>query len=305
MSSTFSFKLSFYARDFVNQKSGLKFGDLAIATESVDDVVNSIWDTAKLKISREVIIEDETISWSTKEFPDKDEIDKFIAIQDTSSRKLLKPSSFTDKICRNLRDKDLNVLVHRYSSSIGSLKVWDRVKKTLIEPENRDRAGAHSTQALRELVDKLKKKHGYNLTAPDISWMAWANSIQSASPNLQEDLINELPPSHIIHLFRSVPVSEAAQLNNLQQHLRVASNVSDAYQEDLQNVRTWATECQQEINGAFAKFFRRLDGIENRAAYGSNLLQAMNSATLPSETTESRQFADLVSNQDDVDHCEF
>lgn len=171
----------------------------------MDYIINSIWDTAKLKISREVVIDNETISWSTKEIPDKDEIDKFIAIQDTSSRKLWKASSLNEKICRNFRDKDLNVLVHKYSSNIGSLKVWDRLKKALIEPESRDRAGAHSNQALRELVDKLKAKHRYKLTAPDISWMAWANSIQSAAPNLQEDLIKELPPSHIIRLFRSVP----------------------------------------------------------------------------------------------------
>lgn len=302
--STFSFKLTFYTRDFVNQKSGLKFADLTIATESVDDVVNSIWDTARLKISREIIVADETISWATKEFPDKDEIDKFIGIQDTSSRKLFKPSSLNDKICKNLRDKDLNVLVHKYSSSIGSLKIWEKVKKTLIDPESRDRAGAHSNQALRELVDKLKQKHGRSLAAPDISWMAWANSIQSAAPNLQEDLVSDLPPAHIIHLFRSVPVSEAAQLNNLQHHLQIASNVSDAYQEDLQNIRTWATECQQEINMAFSKFFRRLDGTQNRAVYGSNLLVAISTATRPVETPESHTFANLVSNQEDVDHNE-
>lgn len=80
-------------------------------------------------------------------------------------------------------------------------------------------------------------------------------------------LTNDLPPSHIIHLFRSVSVSEATQLNNLQHHLRVASNVSDAYKEDLENVRSWATECQQEIIDAFTKSFRRLDGIQNRAGF--------------------------------------
>lgn len=65
-----------------------------------------------------------------------------------------------------------------------------------------------------------------------------------------------------------------------------------------------ATECQEEVNGAFTKFFRRLDGIRNRTAYGSDLLEAMTSATAPVETGESHQFADLVTNEDDVDHAE-
>lgn len=61
--------------------------NLVIECESVDD-------TSKLKISCEVVIDNETIFWSRK-FPDKE-----IAIQDTSSTKLWKPSSLNEEICR-------------------------------------------------------------------------------------------------------------------------------------------------------------------------------------------------------------
>lgn len=78
----------------------------------------------------------------------------------------------------------------------------------ILQPVQRDRAGAHSTVVLVDLARSLKEKHGNYLVAHTSSWTMWANAIHSASTHRQAEMVDEMPPAHLTHLFRSIPTTD-------------------------------------------------------------------------------------------------
>lgn len=99
-------------------------------------------------------------------------------------------------------------MIHVYGRSISSEAVHQKVSANLLQSANRDRAGAHSTVSLMEFVRQLKEIHGSYLSANMSSWTMWANAIHAGPIHKQEAMMNDLPPSHLVHLFRSVPTAE-------------------------------------------------------------------------------------------------
>lgn len=71
----------------------------------------------------------------------------------------------------------------------------------LLQPEQRDRAKADNTQSLMALVEVLKQKYSSVFAANVSVWQMWANAIQSSPPHLQEEMTNNVPPAHLIHMF--------------------------------------------------------------------------------------------------------
>lgn len=53
----------------------------------------------------------------------------------------------------------------------------------------------------------------------------WANSIDAAPAHKQAAILNEMPPPHLVHLFRSVPFSEN-DIFRTQNGLLIAGNQS-------------------------------------------------------------------------------
>jgi hypothetical protein len=294
----------FFKRNFIGHLSGDRVDESIIEGDIVQEISDKIWDISEQYISKEVEINGEDIQWSINEHPARNEIDKFVLLQDKKMRRNYCPSKLTLEILRHFRDKEINVLIHTYSRSISAKGVWNKVKKNLIDPENRDRAGASNTQSLKQLADNLMEIHGHHLAGLEISWMIWANAIQSSSAHLQCDMTRELPPSHIIHLFRCVPTSEASRLSALQHGVTIAESVNQAYGNDIAAIRNFCNNLRKMVIDAFDDIDRRLEGMESRNNSNGNLLSAVGTASRPVESEFSVNIASMITDQEDVDHAD-
>lgn len=116
---------------------------------------------------------------------------------------------------------------------------WDGGRYVL-QPVDRDRTGAHSTATIMELTQKLKEIHGQHLSAIAYSLTMWANSIHAAPSHKQESMVNEMPPPHLIHLFRSIPLCETDNVKTLcEEFQKIKETMLRVF--DLYEVRLKAT----------------------------------------------------------------
>lgn len=115
----------------------------------------------------------------------------------------------------------------------------------ILLPADRDRAGAHSTVLLTELTQKLKETHGNHFSGYTSSWTMWANSIHAAPAQKQAAMLNELPPSHLVHLFHSVPFSDNEIMCSTQHGLQIAGNLNDLYSENVKILREEFTKLKE------------------------------------------------------------
>lgn len=56
-----------------------------------------------------------------------------------------------------------------------------KVQKALIEPLNRDLAGASSISEINVLIGQLKEIHRIDYQSSHINWIMWANRIQASA----------------------------------------------------------------------------------------------------------------------------
>lgn len=84
--------------------------------------------------------------------------------------------------------------------SIANLSLWKKVQKSLIEPINRERAGASTIAEMSGLVGRLKEIHRLNYQSNHINWVVRANRILASESHLREKLINSpQPPETFLH----------------------------------------------------------------------------------------------------------
>jgi hypothetical protein len=114
--------------------------------------------------------------------------------------------------------------------------------------------------------------------------------------------MRDLLPAHLIHLFRSVPSSEAARTVNLQHGLVVAQNVSNSNKHDIAIIRSTFNHLKNTILAEFEIFERRLVSIEERVNSSGSLLEAMDEAISPMESEFSGSLANNVTDMEDIDH---
>lgn len=302
MEAQFSIVGFFQQKEFVGQKSLNKEEAVVLTGESVSDILDAIWKTAVLIIKREVKVNGDDIEWSENSVPTKENIDNFVILQDRIARKAYLVDQITTVLLARLRNKHVNVMVHVYGRQICNKNIHGKFVAKLLQPEQRDRANADSTQSLMAMVDILKRTHAGVFTANVSIWQMWANSIQSAAPHLQEEMINRPPPPHLIHMFVRASTSESEIRECLQQGLLVADNLNDTYAGHLAQIREDFDKIRREVIGAFEFMDHRIKSFEDVVTSSTRLVSAMNTSATPKPNAVSMEVEQTITDIEDIDH---
>lgn len=297
----FCFTAHFQQKEFVGQKAINQENEEQISGDSCEEVLEGVWQKVKLMIKREILIDGDQITWAENESPQQDEMGKFVVFQDKVAKKTFLISQINSDALRKIRNKHVNVMVHIYGRSVSSKSVHQKVSASILQPADRDRAGANSTVSVIELVQQLKAVHGY-FSAHLSSWAMWANAIQAGPIHKRESLVNELPPPHLVHLFRTIPTSETEVMRSVQNGLQIANNLNDAYAENLSALRDEFRKIKESTIRSFEVFEVRLEAAEEMLRANNRIVSTIDSALEVEENAvsleEEQQISDLV----DYDH---
>lgn len=157
---------------------------------------------------REVIIKGDDIGWNENQVPTRDDFGNFIILQDGVAQKAYLVEQVNTTSLARLRNKQINVIIHVYGRQICNKSVHGKFTLKLLQPEQRDSAKANNTQSLMAMVERLKETHKGVFAANVSVWQMWANAIHSAVSHLQDEMIDNAPPPHLIHMFIRASTSE-------------------------------------------------------------------------------------------------
>lgn len=270
--------------------------------ESVSEILDAIWEKGMSLIKREVIVNGEEFQWCENVVPRRDEMGKFITFQDRVARKCYLIEHINSTLLSRLRNKHLNVMVHVYGRQLCNKSIHAQFTSKLLQPEQRDRANADNTQSLMAMVEVLKQKHGAIFAANVSVWQMWANSIQSAGPHLQDEMINNVPPAHLIHMFVRASTSKGEIRESIQRGLQVADNLNDTYSGHLTMLSEDFNKFRRDIICGLDFMDARLRSLEDVVSCSRRLVNAMNSAVTPQPSAVSMQEECQVTDLDDPDH---
>lgn len=294
----------FQQKEFVGQKAVNQEYQEEISGNTSQEFLENIWLKVNSIIKREIVVNDESISWAENEIPTQDEMAKFVVFQDKSAKKTYLVSQIDSDSLRKMRNKHVNVMVHIYGRSVSSKSVHQKVTNVLLQPADRDRAGAHSTVSLLDSVRQLKDIHGTYLSANTSSWTMWANAIHNGPIHKQESMMKDLPPSHLIHLFRSVPTAETEVMRSVQNGLQIAGNLNDLYAENLATLRDEFRKAKAIAMRAFDLFEVRLDAAQDMVRANNRIVSTLDSALHVEVNPVSLSEEQQVNENDmtDIDH---
>lgn len=190
----YSVELQVQTRDFKGQVSGITKCALIINCSSLDEFKHQLWVKIHDKLKREVVF-DETSSpqWHVNISPKEEDVDRFVLFYDCKSKRSVALSKINITTLNHWRGKDIWLYIHVYSMSVSNLTLFKKVQKVLIEPLNKDRAGASTISDMNILVGQLKEIHRFRYQSLHINWLMWANRIHASEPHLRERTINSKP----------------------------------------------------------------------------------------------------------------
>lgn len=292
---------TFFKRKFVGETSGAKFASEIIYGNSVDEILQGIWSIVKPVIKQEVTFEDDNglqvPCWANDE-PTLGDLGKFVYLQNHANRRRVNVDKVDSKLLISWRSKEIRVHVHVYSTAVSCKQLWELVDRQLIRFQNSDRAGAPNNQSLTALANQLRDIHGAHFSGHASSWKIWANYLHSVPAHERERRMNDLPPHSIIKFFRSVPISEAVQLESARSGLSVARTINEAISTDLSTL-------ESEVNELLTlgqRIKHRIQSLQTRCSTNSGIVTAMQDSIKPEEDEVSRSLAENVSDMNDVDH---
>ncbi|KAH9142002.1 hypothetical protein AeRB84_013883, partial [Aphanomyces euteiches] len=105
-----------------------------------------------------------------------------------------------------------------------------------ILPEARDRAGAAAESLQQDIVTQLKEQWSSHLSGYDSAWRMWAATILKRPRHMHPRLVQEQPPSGMLHYFRSVPNSAEHRCERLQRSLTLAREVVETSIRDFSTI---------------------------------------------------------------------
>lgn len=304
--------VDYYKRNFVGNRTGPQvLKNITIGGNSQIEMQEKLWDNAKPFIKREILVQTDgddqiTASWSDIESPTKEEIDKFLILQDQKSKRNLTPSCISIATLRAARNKKFSVLVHVFSKNVTSQAVWNNLKSNFLNRESGGKDGGYQDEAVKELAQLLQEKNVHRLTAPTfLPWKQFARYIMKQDISERDKLIQELPPTELMHLFRTIPTNEAIILDRTHHQIVVAKNVNESHNEDLakveeclKNVKATMTLLLQQV----AELELRVDAMKSVANGNDRLISAIDLSLQPVETEASLNYADSVTDTYDFDH---
>lgn len=302
----FACTLLVYKREFKGQTSGAYIARWELSANSREEFLAKVWNLASAYLHREIIFEpnadgDSSPKWHPKEKPTMEDFNNFALFQ--SGRRYYKVENIQDSkhnLLQNWRDKDISLYLHIYSLSVSNRAIWNTVKESLIEPNERDRSGAASTQAVLELTEELRKAHGGVLEAHGMAWTFWANAIQSA-PAYQRSSMMQYPPQSLAGLFTA---KEGTRMNAIRRELETANNVNDSYHEDIVALRKSFNVLRASVNTNLDVLDHRIQMLEIRERTSSNLINAMKTSVVVHEDEMGKDLRNQITDCIDLDHAE-
>lgn len=293
----FVFVAHYQQKEFVGQKAITQEVEEEVAGNTIAEVLDNIWFKAATFIKREILVDGDNIAWAEAESPDRSEIGNFIILQDKAAKKNYLISQLNTDVLRKMRNKHVNVMVHVYGKAISSKAIHVKVAAAILQPAQRDRAGAHSTVVLVDLARSLKEKHGNYLVAHTSSWTMWANAIHSAPTHRQTEMLDEMPPPHLIHLFRSIPTTDAEKMRSAQSGVQIAGNMVDSFAESVKFLREEFNKLKEGTLRGFDLYERRLDATEQMLNATTRLVSSFDHSLQvevnPVSIEEEAQITDL------------
>lgn len=181
------------------------------------------------------------------------------------------------------------------------------MEKTLILPAERDRAGATTTASLLALKDRLKEIHRDSYQSQDINWQLWANYIQSRDAHLQESLVTQAPPAHLIHLFAHAPMNQDVQLSNLRWGLGVAYNINQNFVSaisQLESTLHLLKRKHDEIESVHQAAVSQLSAFKNMADIHTTMFNGVETAVATSETEYGLSILHEIEDINDDEHAQ-
>ncbi|XP_062713473.1 uncharacterized protein LOC134290366 [Aedes albopictus] len=295
-----------YKREFKGQTSGAYIARWELSANNREEFLTKVWNLASEHLHREIIFaanEDggSTPQWCSKEKPTLEDLNNFALFQ--SGRRYYKVENIQDNkhnLLQNWRNKDISLYLHIYSLSVSNRAMWNTVKEALIEPTERDRSGAASTQALLDLTEELRNTHGGILDAHGMAWTFWANAIQSA-PAYKRSSMMQYPPQTLAGLFKA---KEGMRVNAIKRELETANNVNDSYHEDIVALRTAFSTLRATVNSHLNALDHRIEMLEMRERTSNNLLNAMRTSVAVQEDEIGKDLRNEITDCPDLDHAE-
>ncbi|XP_055589267.1 uncharacterized protein LOC129741550 [Uranotaenia lowii] len=295
----FSFNGLFFIRFFRSQLRPKELTEVSIGGDTMEEVLGAIWQVAQDHVRREVIFKDAVPYWSDKVQPDVGDIGRFITLQNKAQRKGFSVGELNHRILTKWRGKVINLYIYPYSINVETNPQYQTVLRKLVSPEIPDRSGAHSTRDDSALANELREKHP-DLEGHFSSWLLWANLINS-SPAHERDLLRQAdaPPVQLAKFFRWATVSEAARLQSVHRGMVVANTINEGWMRGITEIKGELAMASKLLQSAISK----MEALELRGQYGSELCTAMESTTRPEETEISGILSERVTDSYDVDHC--
>lgn len=285
---------------------------IQINCSSVEQFKAQIWLKINDKLKREIVFVDDEPRWHENVTPKEEDMERFVLFYDAKSKRSSTLEKVNNIILNHWRSKEIWLYTHVYSMSISNLSLWKKVLKTLIEPINRDRAGACAISEMNSLAARLKEIHNMHFQASHINWVMWANRIQASEPHLREKLIQNPPPGDMLHLFAVTRTPADERVADLKQNLCVAENVNDGVSTGLSRFRillSGVIERQNAINTLQTEqqtpielLNHELTTMETQASTTWSLITSMEQALPAIETDFGRRIFSQIQDQENVDH---
>ncbi|XP_058832497.1 uncharacterized protein LOC131690611 [Topomyia yanbarensis] len=271
-------------RDFKGHSSGKEVGKWGVSGNTAEQFTHSCWLLAKNFLKREVIFtcDERGVAmpvWSSKPIPEEGDFIRFALFNDKTNHRCYTVDKVTPTLLQNWRNKEIHLLLHVYSLSVNNKSVFKTVREVLLEPEERDKAGAASNQSVAVLAQKLRDIHGDKWEAKDIAWMMWANAIYTSEFHCQERLLHDAPPAHLVKLFS---VKEQPRLKAIRRGFAVAHSVNAGYHDDVESLREAFEDMQLTAQNMIVKMQsvkRHLEALEQRDRIGDTFISAAEEAS--------------------------
>uniref|UniRef100_A0A8D8KQC1 (northern house mosquito) hypothetical protein n=1 Tax=Culex pipiens TaxID=7175 RepID=A0A8D8KQC1_CULPI len=295
----FSFNAVFCQKLFRNQLRPKENSSTRVVGDSIEDVIECLWDTGKDLIKRQVVFQDNVPKWAVDEKPKFDNVGKFFLLQDMNARKTYGIENLTARLLQRWRDQSIKIFVFAYSLDVENKNQFNDVLKHLITPSKPDRAGANSMRDESALANELQEGHPH-LEGHFSSWLLWASVIHAAPAHEQEGMKKAPnPPATISKYFRWVGVSEAARLEGVHRGMVVANTINSRNLRQIRELKMEFSTAMVVLQGAF----KRLEVMEAEAEASSGIVSAMETVMQPEESELSQQLAAEVTNCFDDQHA--
>lgn len=304
----FAIKIHYVVKDFCSQRAGKTVSKENIACGSVDEFKEKTWRTVVRYIKNEVIFQGESTDYEwSQQTPSIADMDNFVNFQGYLAKRPHSPDKITTKILHGWKTvPEVTCFVFVYGKLIASKQEYAKLLKQLINPEETDRAGAASNILLFTTMRKLKEIHTH-LKATDESWLRWANYITSQPTHKYDDLLKELPPTHLIQLFSQARQHPQQRVEYIHRSVRIGQRINQGIEDTVKtllNDVNELVEANEYQTNCYKKFKRTLESLSEQLVSNNNLLEGFGDAVGPQEDEYGSSLLNQIDDLEDTDHAD-